>query len=300
MSLMFLETVLPVQPAESLNAFQKWFQSSYNDIIQFAVKFVIALVIFILCWWLIKLVSKLFIKAMTKGRTDKTVVGFLNSVITASLRVLLIIFVLSIVGFDVTTLITAIGAAAVTIGLALKDSLANVASGTLIIINKKFKTGDFIETEGIIGEVIKIEMMYTTLRTYDYKEVMIPNSRLSSNNVINHFSLDYRRVDIPVPISYAQDVEQANEIIMKTILSYPKVLRERNNRVYVEKFNESSVDLTAWAWCKSIDYWEVLFALRKNIKAALDEAGIKIPFNQLDVHFDYPDSAAVPNKEEKI
>lgn len=292
MNMQLLDNALGTSEVEEkLNAFQQWFVNSQDYLIGLGIKIVAALVIFLVGWWLIKIVLKLFVKAMKRARADKTVISFLNSIIGAALRILLIICVISTLGFDVTTLITAIGAAAVTVGLALKDSLSNVASGTLIILNKKFRTGDFIETEGIIGEVIKIEMMYTTLRTYDYKEVMIPNSRLTTNNVINHFSLDIRRADIPVPIPYGQDIEKAREVIMKTVLDHELVLKDKNNKVYVDKFDESSVNINVWAWCRSKDYWKVLFELREEIKKALDEAGIEIPFNQLDVHFDYPDSA---------
>ena len=287
MSLMLLDEVAITESVEEKISFvQKWFESSRDFLIQTAINLVTALVIFIIGWWVIKLISKLFIKAMKKSKADMTVVTFLNSIITVALKIVLIICCIGTLGFDISTLIAAIGAAAVTVGLALKDSMANVASGTLIILNKKFKTGDFIETEGITGEVMHIDMMYTTLRTYDHKEVHIPNSRLTSNNVINHFSLEARRMEIPVPVSYHEDVERARKVITGVIKENKLVLQDRNNKVFIDKFNESSVDLIVWVWANSEDYWTVLFEMKEGIKSALDREGITIPFNQLDVHID--------------
>ena len=275
-----------VEVEQKLNSMQRWIQGLADWFLSILPHLVEALIVFVAGLWVIRIVLKIMKRAMNKAKVDHTVVSFLHSVVKAALYICLVISILSILGLDVSTLIAALGAAAVTVGLALKDSLSNVASGTLIIINRKFKTGDFIETEGIIGEVIKIEMMYTTLRTYDYKEVMIPNSRLTSNNVINHFTLEARRLEIPVPISYREDYEKAKEVIMKVINDEDRLLKDRTNRVVIDKFGESSVDLLVWVWCESEDYWPVLFDMKTNIKKALDNAEIEIPFNQLDVHFD--------------
>lgn len=263
---------------------QKWLQHAYDWFIAFFPNIIYAVIIFILGWWLTKIIRKIFVNTMKKSKADQTVISFLSQIINVSLKTLIILCVLSTIGFDVTTLITAIGAAAVTIGLALKDSLANVASGTLIIINKKFKTGDYLETEGLQGEVVKIEMMYTTLRTYDNKEIMIPNSRLTSNNITNYFVRSERRVEFTVPIKYDEDIESVKDLILKTIYRDKRVLKENSNKVFVKTFNESSVDLTVWIWCKSQDYWDVLADMQEEIKNTLDQNNISIPFNQLDVH----------------
>lgn len=271
---------------EQIGHMQTWFNDTVDWLISMIPSFISALIILVGGWWLIKLILKVMNRALVRSKADHTVISFLNSITKTGLLIFLGVCVLSALKFDVSTLIATLGAAAVTIGLALKDSLANVASGTLIIINKKFKTGDFIETEGIIGEVMKIEMMYTTLRTYDYKEVMIPNSRLASNNIINHFSLESRRVDIPVPIAYKEDVDKARKVILEVINNDERVLKEKNNKVIIDTFNDSSVDLKVWVWCASEDYWGVLFDMKERIKNALDKEGIEIPFNQLDVHLD--------------
>ena len=265
---------------KNLSIAQKWLEGVYNWFISAFPKLIAGLIIFIIGWWLTKIICKIVVRAMSRAKVDKTVISFLNSTANAVLKVLVILCVLSTIGFDITTLIATVSAATVAIGLALKDSLANVASGTLIIINKKLKVGDYIETEGLKGNIVKIDMMYTTLCTYDNKEILIPNSRLTSNNITNYFVREERRVDLIIPISYAEDVE----IIMDLINNYEPILKEKYNRVAVEKLNESSVDLSVWVWCTSRDYWKVFYSIQENIKTALEQNGISIPFNQLDVH----------------
>ena len=170
---------------EKINLMQKWIENSWKWFLSYLPNLISAIVIFLAGWWVTNIICNLITKALNKAKADKTVVSFLHSVINFALKAIVIICVLSALGLDVTTIVTTIGAAAITVGLALKDSLSNVASGTLIILNKKFKIGDYLETEGLKGIVVKIDMMYTTLCTYDNKEILIPNSRLTSNNIIN-------------------------------------------------------------------------------------------------------------------
>ena len=236
---------------KNLSIAQKWLESAYNWLLGGFPKLIAGLIIFILGWWLTKLICKIVVRAMTGAKVDKTVISFFNSTANAVLKVLVILCVLSTIGFDITTLIATVSAATFAIGLALKDSLANVASGMLIIINKKLKVGDYIETEGLKGNIVRIDMMYTTLCTYDNKEILIPNSRLTSNNITNYFVREERRIDLIIPISYSEDIEKARNVIMEIINNYEPVIKEKNNRVAVEKLNESSVDLSVWVWCAS-------------------------------------------------
>ena len=271
---------------KNLSLFQKWIEQFNKWFPSFWPKLIVAILMFIIGWWLTKLICKIMVKALNKTKADPTVVSFLKSVISAALKIMVIILVLATLGFDVTTIIAALGAAAITIGLALKDSLANVASGTLIILNKKFKIGDYLETEGLKGNVIGINMMYTTLCTYDNKIIQIPNSRLTNNNIVNYFVQDERRIDLIVPISYSSDIQKAREIIMKLMESNDMVIKrkDRRNRVAVDTLNESSVDLSVWIWCKSEDYWILMEDMKEGIKNSLDANNIHIPFNQLDIH----------------
>ncbi len=269
---------------ENLTFFQKFLGDAYDWFIAFLPKLIGAILIFVIGWWLTKVICKLIMKALNKSKAEQTVVSFLHSVISATLKILVVVCVLSALGIDMTTIIAAISAATITIGLALKDSLANVASGTLIILNKKFKIGDYLETEGLKGKVVKIDMMYTTLCTYDNKEILIPNSRLTSNNIVNYFVKDERRIDLIIPIAYTEDISKARDVIMELIHNNERVIQDKYNRVAVDNFADSSVELSVWIWCSSDDYWSVLEEMKEKIKNALDDNNIEIPYNQLDLH----------------
>lgn len=271
---------------ENINRFQKWFNDFADWCIGYIPNLIAAIILFIAGFWLIRLLVHIITKALQRSKADRTIISFITSVIKTLLWVCLSICILAALRFDVSTLLATLGAAVVTIGLALKDSLSNVASGTLIILNRKFKTGDFIETDGIVGEVMKIDMMYTTLRTYDHKEVLIPNSRLASNNVINHFNLGLRRLEIPISLSYGQDIPKARKVIMDYVATVDGVLKDKANKIIIDRFGESGVDMILYVWCESQNYWPVIYEVREGVKASLDKAGIEIPFNQLDVHID--------------
>ncbi len=271
---------------ENLDKLQVWLNGLGDWFIGYLPNLIAAIILFIGGFWLIRLLVHIITRALKRSKADHTIISFITSVTKTLLWICLSVCILAALRFDVSTLIATLGAAVVTIGLALKDSLANVASGTLIILNRKFKTGDFIETEGIIGEVMKIDMMYTTLRTYDHKEVLIPNSRIASNNVINHFNLGDRRLEIPIPISYEQDIPKARKVIMDYVATVEKVMQDKPNKIIVDGFGESSVNMILYVWCDSGEYWPVIYEVREGVKQALDKAGIEIPFNQLDVHLD--------------
>lgn len=165
--------------------FEKLMQEFLDWLRQAAPKLLGAVIILVVGWYLASLVSSLLRKAMQRGRADGGIVSFVYSLTKIALRIIVFISVASQLGVNVNSLIAAIGAAGVTAGLALKDSLSNLASGALIIINKPFHVGDYLETEGLQGTVSRIEIMYTTLVTFDNKEVIIPNARLTANNVTN-------------------------------------------------------------------------------------------------------------------
>ncbi|MGN0536963.1 MAG: mechanosensitive ion channel family protein [Acutalibacteraceae bacterium] len=280
----FLDQANNEEIQKQITLLEKGLSELWNWFLGFLPNLIAAIIIFIFGMWLSKFICKLFVKAMNKTKADQTVTTFLRSVLNIVLKILVIISVVSTLGFDMTSVIATLSAAVVTIGLALKDSLSNVASGALIIINKKFKVGDYLETEGLKGKVVKIEIMHTILQTYDNKEIIIPNSRLMSNNITNYFVLEDRRVDIQIGISYDDDIDRAKKVAWDLIHSQKNVLQDRPNAVLVDNLGESSVNLMVRVWCKSEDYWEVLAEMNENLKKSFDAHGISIPYNQLDLH----------------
>lgn len=269
---------------ERISLMEKWFSQLWDWFLSFLPNLIATILVLILGWWLSKVICKIVINAMKRSKADITVVSFLKSTLNIILKILVIVSAASTLGFDMTGIITALGAAAVAIGLALKDSLANVASGVLIIINKKFKVGDYLETEGLKGKVTKIEMMHTVLQTYDNKEITIPNSRLISNNITNYFVLEERRVDVLVGISYNDDIDKAKKVIWNIIHGQKNVLQERSNDIVVDNLGDNSVILAVKVWCKSENYWSVLAEMNEKIKKEFDANNISIPYNQVDIH----------------
>lgn len=283
------QTSQPEDLEETISLMEKWLADLWEWFLDFLPNLVASILVLVLGLWLSKVICKIVIKAMNKSKADITVTSFLKSILNIVLKILVLVSAASTLGFDMTGIITALGAATVAIGLALKDSLSNVASGVLIIINKKFKVGDYLETEGLKGKVTKIEMMHTVLQTYDNKEITIPNSRLMSNNITNYFVLEERRVDISVGIGYNDDIDKAKKIAWNIIHGQKNVLQERSNDVVVDKLGDSSVVLAVKAWCKSEDYWDVLAEMNEKIKKEFDANNISIPYNQIDIHIQNPD-----------
>lgn len=261
-----------------------WFEDLADWAWGFFPKLIIAIVIFAVGWWLSKFVCKLIRKALGKSKTDAAATSFIYSVTLCALRIFVIISAIAQLGVDVTALLTAIGAATVTVGLALQDTMKNIASGVMIIINKPFKAGEYIEFEGLEGTVEKILITNTYLLTVDNKEVIIPNSRLTSNNLVNYTAQEMRRIDLVYQIAYSDNIQTAKKLLYDIIKSEERFFKSPEPLVAVSGHNDSSVAITVRAWCKTDDYWNLYFFMQERVKLDFDKAGINIPFNQLDVH----------------
>ncbi len=268
----------------SVEEVQTWFGNLIDAFLAFLPHLIIALVIFILGWWGSKLVCRLMKKALDKGKIDPAAISFIYSATLCALRIIIIISAIAQLGVDVTALLTAIGAATVTIGLALQDTMKNIASGVMIIINKPFKAGEYIQFEGLEGTVEKILITNTYLLTIDNKEVIIPNSRLTSNNLVNYTAQDMRRIDMVYQISYSDDIHTAKDVIHSIINSDEKFLKTPEPLVVVSGHKDSAVEITVRVWCNTCDYWDLYFFMQEQVKLEFDKAGINIPFNQVDVH----------------
>ena len=247
-------------------------------------RLVASIVILLVGWYLVKWICRSVKKAMSRGKTDAGVTSFVNSALKICLWIVLLLVVAAQLGLQINSIIAALGAAAVAIALAVKDSLSNVASGILIIITKPFKVGDYIEIEGLEGTVYKIELMFTTMITADNKNVILPNSRVSANNVVNYTAQETRRLDLNFSIGYNDDIQQAKGILQRLIDQDPRVVRREESIIGVFSQDESGVTLALKVWCNTSDYWDLHYALEEQVKLAFDQAGITIPYPQMDVH----------------
>lgn len=278
------ETSIDGELTEDADRIGQFLQGLIDLAWDFIPKLIIAILIFVIGWWLSKLVCRIIKKALAKGKADQTAISFIYSIVLCSLRILVIISALAELGINVTALLTAIGAATVTIGLALQDTMKDIASGVLIVINKPFKAGEFIEFEGLQGTVQKILITNTYLLTVDNKEVIIPNSRLTSDNLINYTSQDMRMLDLSYQISYNDDMTKAKDILNNLINADERFLKNPKPVVAVSKHNDSSIEIIGRVWCKTEDYWNLYYYMQEQVKLDFDKAGLNIPYSQVDVH----------------
>jgi small conductance mechanosensitive channel len=247
---------------------------------------IIALIILFVGMKLSKWIMKLIRHSFDKSKLDATVTSFLSSIINILLYVLVVITAVSIMGIQVTSFVTLLGTAGVTIGLALQGSLSNFAGGVLILILKPFVVGDYIkeDTHGNEGTVTGIDIFYTRLQTVDGKMVVIPNGTLSNTSLTNLTKQEKRRLDLNIPVEYDVNLRLVKQVLEDTIQNSEYVLKEEPMDIVLDAFADSSMTMAVHVWVKTSEYWTAKWSMMEAVKYAFDEAGIVIPFNQLDVH----------------
>lgn len=248
-------------------------------------RMIIAIIILVISLFLIKKIAKIIAKGLTKGNIEQTAHKFILSASKFSLYALMGILILYCLGVPITTLITALGAIGVAITLAVKDSLANISGGLIILFAKPFVVGDYISNnDGSEGTVTSIDILYTKLNTIDNKAIFIPNGEMSKSQITNFSAEDIRRLDIIFSISYSDDFEKAKKIIMDIIMESDLSLKEPSPIVRVCDHAPSSINITSRVWVKTENYWELNFYLHERVKVDFDKQNITIPFNQLEVN----------------
>lgn len=260
-------------------------------LVNYGLKIIGAIVIFLAGSWLIRLMMRLLTGAMDRAGVEKTLSGFLRSLVQAVLQVILCLVILGNLGVQTTSFVAIIGAAGLAIGLALQGSLSNFGSGTLLILLKPFKAGDYIEAAGTAGTVKEVNIFTTSITTPDNKLVIIPNSSLTGSNITNYSATGTRRVEWIFGISYDDDIRLAKEIIANTLSAETRGLKDPAPMVAVKELGESSVNLVARLWVNSADYWNVCFDVTEKVKNQFDEKGITIPFPQRDIHIHQENNA---------
>ncbi|MFE8070520.1 mechanosensitive ion channel [Marinobacteraceae bacterium S3BR75-40.1] len=254
----------------------------WDMVLTYTPKLLLAIVTLLIGLWLInRLVNMVEKKLLQK---DPTLGKFLGGLISAILKILLVISVAGMVGVETTSFIAALGAAGLAVGLALQGSLANFAGGVLILIFKPFRAGDVIEAQGYVGTVAEIQILYTIVNTFDNKRVVIPNGNLSNASLINYSAYETRRVDMEFGIAYSDDIQKAKRVIRDVIEADERVLKDPEVMVMVGSLGDNSVNIMARAWANAPDVWPVFWAMQEKVKEAFDAEGISIPFPQRDVH----------------
>ncbi|MBN2279768.1 MAG: mechanosensitive ion channel [Candidatus Marinimicrobia bacterium] len=223
-------------------------------------------------------------KLMRKSKVDETLISFVASVSYTTLMVFIIIAALGAIGVQTASFVAVLGAAGLAVGLALQGSLANFASGVLMIIFKPFKVGDYVEGGGTAGSVEEIGIFTTTLNSPDNKKIIVPNAKMTSDNITNYSAREQRRVDIVAGVSYKENLDNVRKVLQEILSSDERILQDPAPSIGVLELAESCVKFAVRPWVKTADYWDVYFYLQETIKKRFDKEGISIPFPQQDIH----------------
>lgn len=252
--------------------------------IDFIGKLLIALLIFFLGRWIIKKIDKVFKRILNNRIDDIALRSFLSTLLNVALFATLVILIINVVGSRTVSLVALIGSIGLALGLAVKDNLANFAGGVMLLFNKPFKGGDYIEAQSVAGTVQAVGILYTTLTTFDNKTVHIPNGPLSIGNIINYSTQSTRRLDLTVNVDYGSDVELVKSLLLDIADKHPQVLKDPAPLSRMVKMNDSSIDFVLRVWTLSGDFWPVTFDLNEQTYDALVKNGLNIPFPQMTVH----------------
>ncbi|WP_221075331.1 small-conductance mechanosensitive channel MscS [Agarivorans aestuarii] len=263
-----------------------WFENNQDLLMQYAINIAAAIAILFVGMIVARIMASSVEKLMNARKLDTTISHFVGSMVKYIIIAFVIIAALSRIGIQTASFVAIIGAAGLAVGLALQGSLSNFAAGVLIIGFRPFKAGDFVEIAGTAGSVASVQIFTTVLKTPDNKQIVVPNGAVLGGNIVNYSTHPTRRVDLVVGVSYNADLAKTKAILREVCEADSRVLKDPDITIGVSELADSSVNLVVRPWVNSADYWGAYFDLNENIKVALDNAGIEIPFPQMDVHLD--------------
>lgn len=267
---------------EQLGQLNGWGERAMALVIEYAPKVLMALLVLWVGSMLIRMLGRLLEKVLDRKGVEPTLKRFLHSLVTISLRILLFITAIQMMGVATTSFVAIIGAAGLAVGLALQGTLANFAGGTLILLFKPYKLGDLIEAQGILGNVKEIQIFTTILLTPENKTAIIPNGAMANGNIINYSADGKMRVDLTFGVNNDTSITKAREALMACMSAHPDVLQDPPPSVTVSKLTIDGVELAVRPWCDPTRYWDVYFGIYENGREALMKAGVKGP--QKDIH----------------
>ena len=255
-------------------------------LVPLGIKILVAIFVLIIGRWIIRLVKKWMANGLMSKHGDRTLHTFLSNLVSVVLNFVLIIFIISILGINTSSLVALLASAGLAVGMSLGGTLQNFAGGIIIILLRPFKVGDFISAQGQEGVVKEIQIFNTVILSTDNKVIYLPNGNLSTGVITIFTKEEKRRIDWTVSISYGDDFDKAKSVLTRLCNEDPRILKDPAVFVAVNNLNNSSVDLRVRAWVKSADYWPVFFDMNEKIYKALPKEGLTFPFPQVDVHFE--------------
>ena len=248
------------------------------------INLVIALFIFVVGKWLARRVEKTLEALLRKRGVDEVLVDFLGTIASVLVIVVAVVAAFDQLGIPATSFVAIIGAAGLAVGLALKDSLSNFASGVMLVLFRPFSKGDFIDAGGVTGTVDEIALVSTILTTPDNKQITVPNALMYTSTITNFSAKDTRRVDMAIGVGYDDDLKVAAGVLKKVCSDHPLILDDPETKIFINNLGDSSVDFVVRPWVKASDYWTVLADVLETAKVELEAAGCNIPYPQTDVH----------------
>jgi small conductance mechanosensitive channel len=260
-------------------SFEHWWQLIEQDVLQWSLRVLAAVAIFIVGRWITRRLVRALALVMDRREVEPTVARFLQNVASAILFVVNILAALNALGIPTASMLAVMGAAGLAIGLALKDSLSNIASGVLMVAFRPFRVGDTVECAGTRGKVEKISVFYTELRTSDNKTVTIPNSLVTGGVITNYTADDNtRRLELTIGVGYNSDLSRTRGILLEMLLNHPRVIKDPSPQVGITAYSDSAVTFVLRPWVKGDELWDATFEINESIKTVLDANGIEIPF----------------------
>ena len=256
-----------------------------ENLMPYAWNIVAALVIFIVGKWIVGRLAG-WVNRMMDKRVDATVAKFIGNIVHIILFVFVVIASLDQLGVETTSLVAIVGAAGLAVGLALKDSLGNFAAGVMLILFKPFRVGHYVEAGGTAGTVKEIKIFATIMMSPDNKVITVPNGSIMSGNITNYSEMPTRRVDMVFGVAYDADLSLVKKTLEEILAADDRVLKDPAPVIAVGELADSSVNFLCRPWVKSPDFWGVKWDTTETVKRRFDEAGIGIPFPQMDVHLD--------------
>ena len=252
--------------------------------VEYGIKIALAIVIFIVGRIVIGIIRNGIMKAFEKRNVDPTISKFVGSIIYYLMLAFVVIAAIGQLGVQTASVIAILGAAGLAVGFALQGTLSNFAAGVMLILLRPIKVGDFVEVAGEAGVVSEVAIFATTLLTGDNKTIIIANASVMGSNITNYSTQDTRRVDLVVGVGYGSDIQKVKSILQGIADADDRILHDKGVTIEVSELADSSVNFVFRCWVQSSNYWPVYFSNTENVKLKMDEAGIEIPFPQMDIH----------------
>ena len=274
----------PLEDIPTVNELEKWLKNVGEQAFYFLIRLAAAGLLLFIGSKLIKFLMNRFKRSKLYQKMDPGLASFMASGSRIVLYIILILMCFGVLGIETASFLALFTSGGVAIGLAFQGAVTNLAGGVMILLFHPFRVGDYIETTEIAGTVNAISVLYTVVLTPDNKRVTVPNGSLTNAAITNYSAEGQRRVELTFSVSYDCDIDKVKQILLSVAESDPKALKDPAPLARLKTQSASSLDVVLRVWCAPENYWDLYFDLNENVKKALDEAGMEIPFPQMDVH----------------